>query len=554
MAVPTLRQSQANAVGSGQSRTCTVTMDTPTKTNNLLVVAAVCTHGGASFTINNAGFTLLRDTAQGDLRVAVWYWEGAPSLSTVSVSVNQSRALQVRVLEYDGARQTGALDQVVVLSSNDASCDTGTTGNTAQADSIVVSCVANRYASCTQYGFIGGLTRLFESVTPDSWGWFGYDYDEFRSRLTVHHTIASLISAWRLQCLLSSWRDWIAVLCTFKGASSGPSRLTSAIAPPAIKHGGSAGLTAFGPLKATLAPAALVAGGRADMYPFNYQYRVNWAVTTRALIGTGTDYPVAAIEGLEGWQLRTSDDDLPRNDGAIRGIDLQSARQVLFTLGMGSTGINYEEVEDKLRDLYRALIPRRDSDFELVWRHPGQPVKMIRCRPIDLVRGLDQIRALFQDQKFALKASDPRHYGPLVKTVGIAVTPAGSAPVPTEVINSGDANAYPLIRIVGAPSGTPLTRIELVNNTAGVSFDVLTTIPSNSLLIGDMDARITSAPRSVITLDGQTKYGAWQLPRDPLFIAPDPAAVNGSNLLYLKTTPAGAAVTCTVEYRDTWNG
>jgi hypothetical protein len=67
-----------------------------------------------------------------------------------------------------------------------------------------------------------------------------------------------------------------------------------------------------------------------------------------------------------------------------------------------------------------------------------------------------------------------------------------------------------------------------------------------------MDGRITGAPRSPITLDGQSKYGSWQLPRDPFRIDPDPSGQGGFNNLYLRTTPAGAPVTATLEYRDTW--
>lgn len=150
---------------------------------------------------------------------------------------------------------------------------------------------------------------------------------------------------------------------------------------------------------------------------------------------------------------------------------------------------------------------------------------------------------------------DPRHYSAVPKTVTIPVTPAGASDVlATSVINAGDIEAYPLIRIVGPPSGEPVSRIELVNATADVTFDVTASIPPKATLLGDMEARITGAARSVITLDGQSKYGSWQPPREPFFIAPDPVAPGGVNALFLRTVPAGAAVTCTLEYRDCFAG
>jgi len=547
----TVRQSAANAVGFGQSRTCAVTLNNPTVQNNLIVVFASCSvwrSSSASMTLSVAGFTEIVSRQQDHVKLVAWYREGAPSLSTITVTVNSDESLQMRVFECAGVRQSGSLDRVVISSGYTGYPDSGATGSTTQADSLVLGAVANLYETATQYGFTGGLSRLYEGVSTS-----GYDADHERTRMTTHQLVASIIGSWRLKCYLSTSREWTAFLCTFKGGSSGPARFASTAAPNMATVSGSATLTAFGPLKSTTAPAMMAVSGTADILPFDYQYRINWASPSRVLIGADTDYPVAEVEGLEGWQVRTSDDDLPRNDGAIRGIDLQSARQVLFTLGMGDQDDTRADIENKLRVLFRALIPQRDTDWEMVYRHPGQLVKMIRARPNDLVRGMDPVRVLFQDQKFALRAADPRHYSPVTKTVTVAVAPATSDPVPTEVINVGDSPAYPLIRIVGPPSGANVTRLELVDVSNGAIFDVQTIIPPKSVLVGDMEARVTSAPRSIITLDGQSKYGAWQL-REPFYLAAHPEVPNGSNLLYLRTTPAAADVTCTITYRDSWAG
>lgn len=547
MAAPTLRQSTSNAVASGQARSVTATLTEPTVQGNLIVVIAISSGGSAAVLTGPTGFTLIRDRSVGNLRIAVWYREGAPPTSSFVVTINMDRSLQVRVMEYAGAAQSGALDRVTVLTNTSQQPVTGTSGATAQADEIIVACIGNRYASTTQSGFSGGLTRLFEQVSPQYWGFFATDADENRTRLTVHQLVSATIGSFSLSALLSSVRDWIAVLCTFKGGSSGPKRFSSTLASPALQISGSGGLTAFGPLKSTGAAPALTVTGSANIGPFVYQYLLNGL-----LIGQGTSYEVISHEGLEGWDIRTSDDDQPRGDGALRGIDLQSARQLVFEVEvLGSQ----TEVETRIDALYRALVPQRDEDWDLVWRHPGRPLRMLRCRPTQLTRELDWARSILTSQPIALRAADPRHYSAVLHRTEIPVTPAGAAtPTTIAVTNTGNIAAHPLITVTGPTSGPQVTRVSLVNVTTDVAFDVATVIPARATLIGDMEARATGAPRSAITLDGQSKYGSWQLPRTPFRIDADPVAPGGVNTLYLETVPAGAPISCVLAYRDTWAG
>lgn len=282
------------------------------------------------------------------------------------------------------------------------------------------------------------------------------------------------------------------------------------------------------------------------MLPFAYQFRLNGL-----LVGDNTPYAVNSHEGLYGYSMRTSDDDQSRGDGALRGVDLQSARHVLFEIEVGGTET---EVEQLLGVLYRTLAPQRDVDWELVWRHPSQAARMIRCRPVEMPRQVDDTRTKLAPQPVQLRAADPRHYSAVAKRVEVAVTPAGEAPVYTTVTNDGNIAAYPRITIVGPPTGQAVSRIELVNASGLVTFDVQMTLPARGVLVGDMEARVTGAPRSTITLDGQSKYGSWQLPREPFRLDADPFVTNGDNQLYLRTEPPGAPVTCTLDYRDTWAG
>lgn len=550
MAAPVLAQSAANSICKYQARSCTAAFTNPTSQGNLIVLTAVA--GGGSFAGFSAppGFQLIRSVTEGNLNLAMWYYQGAPSLNSVTVSIQRDRSMHVRVLEYSGAAQSNALDQVSVLDDDDDECYTGTTGITQQPDEVVVSVVGNSYASCSQSGFSGGLSRLFEAVTPQYYGFYGFNDDWERVRVTIHHLVANAFDIFSLRCFLSSFREWAAIIATFRGGSSGPKEMTSTTQKPAVTVGGRAELSAFGPLKSATQPALKIGNtGTAIIGPFNYQYRLNgWS---GLLIGSGTPWNVESTDGLGGWQVRTSDSDLPRGDGALRGIDLESARQVVFKLNVGS---GRDDTERNMDTLFRALVPQRDADWELIWRHPTQALRMMRVRPIDLTRQRSAQQLLTSAQSFALRAADPRHYSAITKTLAIPVSLDGNNPTLVRAVNEGNVAAYPVITINGPTSGPAVTQVQLVNTTALVTFAVSLTLAAGSTLVGDMDARITGAPRSIITVDGQSKYGSWQLPRDPFRVDPDPAGLGGFNNLYLRTTPEGAPVTCSITYRDTWGG
>ncbi|MFC5996958.1 hypothetical protein ACFQE5_22360 [Pseudonocardia hispaniensis] len=548
---PVLEQSTYNTVAKYQSRTCTATFTRPTTPGSLIVV--VCAAAGTlpSRLTTPSGFTELGSAGLRDMQMTVWYRQASPSITSVSVTaLDDNKSLQLRALEYSGMAQADVVDKLIVRSGESQLAFSGSTGTTSQGDELVLGFVANQYASTAQFGFSGSLARLFESTSPQNWS-RGWNEDWERSRLSVHQAIATSTGSFSLNTILSSTRRWMALLVTLRGGSTGPARFTSRNAPPALQTSGRGSLTVFGPLASKTAPPVLqTSGGSARISPFNYQFRLGgW---TGLLIGAGTPYTVESHDGLYGYQVRSSDEDQPREAGSLRGIDLQSARQVLLKVHVYDG--DRDEVERRLDELYRALVPRRDTDQELIWRHPAQSPRMLRYRPIELPREVDALGTILARQPVMLRCADPRHYSAVPHTVEIPVTPGTGDPVMTQVVNLGNIAAYPVITIEGPTSGPPVSRIELVNVSALVTFDVQVTLPSGSVLVGDMDARVTGAPRSIVTLDGQSKYGSWQLPRDPFHINPDPSGHGGYNLIYLRTTPAGAPVRCTLSYRDTWSG
>lgn len=543
-----LEQSAANTTAKYQTRTCAATFTTPTKPGSLIVVVCIAAGTIPSRLQGPAGFTLIAERGLRDIQMAVWYRQASASTTSVSVTaLDAEKSLQVRAMEYSGVAQSNALDKVVLAQDESLFTNTGNTGNTSQADELVLAFIGNQYASTAQFGFGGGMVRLYETVSPQFWA-RGSNEDWERSRITVHQATPSSVGNFGLFGLLSTYRRWLSILVTFRGGTTGPARMTSKTT--ALTFTGKGPLTVFGPLqgKDPLNPGRCVltvgTPKQARIGPYDYQYRLGgW---NGLLIGNDTPYYVESHEGLEGWEIRTSDDDLPRGDGALRGVDLQSSRQILFKLKVAG---DRHDVETAMDTLYRNLAPQRDQDWELIWRHPNRPLRMVRVRPTTLIRGLDYAQTVVNDQSFALIAADPRHYSAFLRQAKVVTSTAGQSPLtPTSIINAGNGFAYPLIRIDGPTSGPPVTRVELINTTYDVSFVVESVLPFGSTLVGDMEARATGAPRSVVTVDSQSKYGAWQHPRQTFTLGP------GVNALTIETVPAGAPVKVSLEYRDTWSG
>jgi hypothetical protein len=546
MADSPVRQSAWNAVYSGQSKTVKVTFDQPTLPNRVVVVIAVATvPGSGTYTLTGpAGFTLVRERTANELKVAVWVREGAPETTSVTVSTSAGRSLQVEAIELQGVAQSGALDRVTIQAAARHSDrpDTGSSGTIAQADEIVIAAVANRYSSTAQLGFSGGLAQLAVRTTSTR------DSDDRRSRLTVHAVVTSAITAFRFLARLTSPRDWIAVLLTFRGASTGPVRLSARQRNVALRTGtGVARLVVQGPIQArNPGPALVTAGGTAWLAPSDYQYLIGGR--GGLLIGEGTDYRIASIDGLEGFgDIRVSDTDLPLSDGAARGVDLQAAR--LVSVKIATPGGTRADVEQRLDVLKRALVPQRDEDIEWIWRHPGQPLKMIRCRPVSLLRDMTFEQLVTGGQPFTVRAADPRIYSTTEYRVPIASTPpSATVPTTTAVVNLGSAAAHPYITVRNPVGADTVYRVALVNPGQDVIFDVRAVLPPGSTLVGDMYTRAVGGSTSTVTVDGRGKYGAWQHPRTPFRLGP------GVNQLHLVTEPAGAPVETLLRYRDTWSG
>lgn len=510
------------------------------------ITAIVTTAGGLGITHSlTAGWTKQFDLSVRDLQMSVWTRENAPSTTSITASADAYRGMTLRLLEHNGVAQASAVDRKTSSSGESGTASTGSTATTSRPDEVVIGVLASQYASTGQSSFTGGMTKLFEDVTPD-----GGTQDWERSRTTVHQLITSGTGQFSLSGQLSTQRRWIGVLITFKGSTTGPAKFTSTQQPPQLLSGGRGALTVFGPLRSVLQPAqALIGiGVRARLGPFNDQYRLGGP--SGLLIGAGTDYRVESVEGLEGFEVRISDADQPREAGSQRGVDLQVARLIVFKVNFDGSGYPdpRSRVGDLKRALLRALVPQRDADWELIFRLPGEPLRSVWCRPTSMLPSMDPDQAILYDKPFALRAADPRHYAAAVSNLTVPITANRSSPVLATAYNLGDDWAYPVIRITGPTSGLSATRMVLTNTSTGEVFDAAAVLQPGSQLAADMPSLIRALPVDYVTIDGAGKYGAWQPPRTPFRLQP------GANELMFEVEPSSATPSCALEWRSTWSG
>ena len=548
--MPIAVRQHAGNVASLDSSPCKVTLDRATQQGSLVVVVATARiprDNSNPFPFDPVGFegdrvplggAALRD----DIAVAAWQLPNAAPMSSVEVRATH-QSLIVNVIEATGITPGTALDRIAIAGGEPSQFSTGPTGTTAQTDELLLGVVVNQNATTGQYSFTGGLQKLSERLSPTS------DLDGERHRTTVHAAITNGTGSFALGGRLTTPRDWIALLLTFRGGSLGPLKMTSLSAPPLMTFGGSGSLTVFGPLRSVEAPPVMTFGGSGWIGPFNHQLLLGGR--EGLLIGAGTDYRIHRIEGLGGWDVRSSDSPLPQDDGDQRGIDVQGPRLILVEVNWDGAP---EQLELAAQRLLAALRPRRTEDFDVFFRLPGMPLRRIRCRPGSLIREMTPEQMIRTMQPFVLRAADPRIYSARARQVRVPVSPGtGTVVTAVSATNSGNGPAYPVIRVTGAPD-VDVTGLQLVNVTGNVAFEFAGVLPAGEQLVADMPAEVTSQPRSPVTVGGQGKFASWAPPREPFFIAPAPEAENGVNALYLTTTPPGAAVDCVLDYEDTWAG
>lgn len=280
--------------------------------------------------------------------------------------------------------------------------------------------------------------------------------------------------------------------------------------------------------------------------------------------GTGCELAVNRAEGFEGFEVRSSDSDQPRGDGAIRGLDYVAPRTIAFDLVAwepDGDGTTYEALWGAVRAAFR---PSRGTDYALAFKRPGSAERVIQCRPISLVRqeGWETF-GRYGYPPVVLRAVDPRVYSAEVHSGNVPVYAATGGGIdfpiefPTEFVgvsgsqiefvaeNAGTADAFPLIRFYGSATGS-ITEVTLTNTTTDQALTITTPVGAGQILTADMQAAVTGSDSLVISLDGASRYGSWQLPREAFALAP------GSNTLRYEIAGTATGSVCNLRWQDTW--
>ena len=281
-------------------------------------------------------------------------------------------------------------------------------------------------------------------------------------------------------------------------------------------------------------------------------------------LGLGTNYSLVKLEGVEDMDARQGDLAIPRADGDIAGLHTQAAKQIVCeVLVKGEKGT--QEHRDRVQALHDAF-QIREQATQFYWREPGfSDERYLWARPIGRVQMRDPRSAHQPSMLVRLKVADPRIYGDAQKNKNVGVYSASgggmdfpevefgkdfSADPSAETIahNGGNANAYPLLRFYGPETGT-VTEVTLTNSTTGQTAVFTTTMLTGQILSADMRRIVTAdtGDDPYVALDGSNRYGDWNLPREPFYLAP------GDNELRFEVTGGTSTdALCVVTFRDTW--
>lgn len=291
----------------------------------------------------------------------------------------------------------------------------------------------------------------------------------------------------------------------------------------------------------------------------DYQVRFN-----SLTMGMGTDYSIAKLEGLEDLTARSGDAAIPRADGDIVGLHTAAAKELVAEVYVRGEK-DSQDLRDKVQALHTAF-QHREQPTQFYWREPGfTDERYVWARPIGRAQVRNPRTAHQPNMALRLKVADPRIYADAQKSINMGVYDASGGgmdfdedeypmefAVDTSAIsiatNDGNSNAYPLLRFYGPVSGT-VTEVTLTNSTTGLTAVFATTILNGQILSADMRRIVTAdtGDDPYVALDGSNRYGDWELPRRPFYLAP------GDNELRFEVTGGSSTdALCVVTYRDTW--
>jgi hypothetical protein len=274
-------------------------------------------------------------------------------------------------------------------------------------------------------------------------------------------------------------------------------------------------------------------------------------VLDELLIGPGTPYDVAAIEGLESFDgVRDNDDPLPVGDGIFIGDDYLSGRKITLELEVMAT--DQVAYPDALAALRWATRPKRDVPFWFrlpTWEEPRRCTVRVRRRsiPNDSRYEMGLAEAAVQ-----LVAPDPVLYGPNPAQLATTFATAtgglqyplytdgagtdlgyldyGEAPATGRLVvtNTGDAPIWPVYEVDGP---VPAQGFQIARTDTGARVQFEAPVPEGSTV------RLDSGDGSAV-IDGHADRGGALTWRDWWPIGPGESV----ELAFIRLGPPSTAL------------
>lgn len=203
------------------------------------------------------------------------------------------------------------------------------------------------------------------------------------------------------------------------------------------------------------------------------------------LLGAGSVYPVAAIEGLDIPDVRSSNIARAPGDGTIPGLDWYNERVVRLRMGIDATvdGLLAAKVNVLRAAFVRSTVP---IPLHFMLRGETKRYLMVLPRRYALVYDQDANALNAPDVIAELVAPDPR----ILAATATTITPGGTA------TNAGTFKASPVLTVTGSAAG-PIVIAKTTGTTGSVS--ITTAIPAAQQLVIDFRAR-------TVLLNGVNRY------------------------------------------------
>lgn len=279
--------------------------------------------------------------------------------------------------------------------------------------------------------------------------------------------------------------------------------------------------------------------------------------------GEGTNYLLTAeLAGLLAYESRLADSPIPQGEGDFSFSRYAASRFVSLPFIISGVPLS-ATLEDRVQTWLRSFgVAGTYGQGWLVFKGVSKAY-MWRCRVARRRASIspESLKTGAVSAVAELKLADPRIYNALTRPGG--VVPVGAASgggfdldtdLPIDMTgttggsltanNGGTSTAWPVLQISNdAGAGSDITEAVVTNVTAGIIFTIETAIAAGKTLVVNFDKLQRRAPAPHISIDGVSRYGDWQHPREPLPI------LAGSNSFTADIT--GGTPTVRLDWYDT---